>query len=364
MLPSFRGKTVLSASLGAQAPTGAGTPRELFFDAHGVIAQPADKYDLVVCASAGATFLDQATLTAITACLRPGGEMLLQEVVRIAELPAAVHRAAQVRGLREASGLRRALLFAGLATTGGAPATAPTPLAREAWVTAVAALHPQLASLASAGSLEAVDALDALAAALGPSLGVCTITCTRPEFKAGASFSLRSRTAVANPAAPVPTPAPTPAAQLGAWGTAVASARAEVGDELIDEDELLSAEDLAKKEAVMDCGTGSDGKRKACKNCSCGLREMLEDDAADENAPPPAKSACGNCALGDAYRCAGCPHRGKPSFVEGSDGLKLADAMMQGDSEAALPAPSVLTASSGGGSGGVVKLSLDDTMDL
>ena len=68
----------------------------------------------------------------------------------------------------------------------------------------------------------------------------------------------------------------------------------------------------AKMPVEIDCGTSKEGKRKACKNCSCGLREILEND--DGNTPPPAKSACGNCSLGDAFRCANCPHLGKPAF--------------------------------------------------
>ena len=128
----------------------------------------------------------------------------------------------------------------------------------------------------------------------------------------------------------------------------------------MDEDSLLEEEDRAKKVAEkMDCGTGSDGKRKACKNCSCGLKEMLENEEGDLVAVP-AKSSCGNCSLGDAYRCAGCPHLGKPVWKEGEE-VKLADSVMGGDAAAtAAPTAAKLGKAS---SGGVVKLSLDDTMD-
>lgn len=85
---------------------------------------------------------------------------------------------------------------------------------------------------------------------------------------------------------------------------------------LEDDDALLDAAapvDTKKADSGSDCST----KRRACKNCSCGRAEMeaagieVADSAAD------APSACGNCSKGDAFRCATCPHLGKPAWNAG-----------------------------------------------
>ena len=370
-MQDWRGKTVLAVACGFPAPTGYGTPAELVLDVRSVTAQPADKFDLAVCASAGASFLDDATLAALAKSVRPGGEASVTELVRLPTSgagTAAVGSLGALDKLRDADGLRRALLFAGLAPAASTPA--PTPLTADA-MAAVAALYPQLASAAAVGGAEAKDALLALASVLAPRLGMCTITCSRPAFKPGASFSLRSRAAVAaaptvQSAAPPPSFPSQPAAQApdpaSAMAAAWSAAAAATGDDtdLIDEDELLAEEDRAKKEASSDCGTGNDGKRKACKNCSCGLRELLESEEGASEVPPPAKSACGNCSLGDAYRCAGCPHRGKPAFVDGSE-VKVADAMEV--SMAGAPGGGGGPLGTGGTGGGIVMLAPGDTME-
>ncbi|KAK9502883.1 hypothetical protein O3M35_011570 [Rhynocoris fuscipes] len=91
-----------------------------------------------------------------------------------------------------------------------------------------------------------------------------------------------------------------------------------VDDEIIDSDQLLDEDDLKKPnpENLKVCGTT--GKRKACKNCSCGLADELaqEDQAKGEPAQTKA-SSCGNCYLGDAFRCASCPYLGMPAFKPG-----------------------------------------------
>ena len=84
-------------------------------------------------------------------------------------------------------------------------------------------------------------------------------------------------------------------------------------DDLVDEDDLLSSYDLLmsgltkpNKITKKDCQTS----RKACKNCSCGR--------ADESSGNKSKtSMCGNCHLGDGFRCDTCPSKGLPPFNPG-----------------------------------------------
>ncbi|TYG45039.1 hypothetical protein ES288_D11G143400v1 [Gossypium darwinii] len=90
--------------------------------------------------------------------------------------------------------------------------------------------------------------------------------------------------------------------------------------DLIDEDSLLTEEDLKKPQlpTVGDCEVGS--TRKACKNCTCGRAEQEEkvkklELSADQLNNP--QSACGNCGLGDAFRCSTCPYKGLPPFKLG-----------------------------------------------
>jgi hypothetical protein len=109
-------------------------------------------------------------------------------------------------------------------------------------------------------------------------------------------------------------------------------------DDRIDEDDLLLAANnddnggmLAPPpsidvEARKAAYAGDDcGGRKACDNCSCGRaeREAAAEHYSGEEKKEPHKSECGNCARGDAFRCAGCPYLGKPAFKEGEEHLVL-----------------------------------------
>jgi len=99
-------------------------------------------------------------------------------------------------------------------------------------------------------------------------------------------------------------------------------------DELIDDDELLDEKDMIKPdpESLKVCGTT--GKRKACKDCSCGLAEELEGEKPKPD--PNVKSSCGSCYLGDAFRCSGCPYLGTPAFKPGEKVI-LSDSMLNPD---------------------------------
>lgn len=122
----------------------------------------------------------------------------------------------------------------------------------------------------------------------------------------------------------------------------------------VDEDALLEADGIQALgiSSTMNtaCGTESVlNKRKPCKNCSCGLADMyynnsntlLETVAAGENntngsaekvdnSVGDKTKSCGNCALGDAFRCASCPYLGLPPFKPGEK-VSLSTSLMTSD---------------------------------
>ncbi|PFX21834.1 Anamorsin [Stylophora pistillata] len=88
--------------------------------------------------------------------------------------------------------------------------------------------------------------------------------------------------------------------------------------DILDSDTLLDEEDLRKPDPASlksDCGTNKAGKKKACKNCTCGLAEELDQGKKPEK--ETLTSSCGSCYLGDAFRCASCPYLGMPPFKPG-----------------------------------------------
>uniref|UniRef100_A0A8D8TFT1 Anamorsin homolog n=1 Tax=Cacopsylla melanoneura TaxID=428564 RepID=A0A8D8TFT1_9HEMI len=104
-------------------------------------------------------------------------------------------------------------------------------------------------------------------------------------------------------------------------------------DDLIDSDQLLNEEDLKKPDPASLKVCGTTGKRKACKDCSCGLAEELDQEAKDKqktSGDPAPKSSCGSCYLGDAFRCATCPYLGMPAFKPGEK-VSISDLQLKAD---------------------------------
>ncbi|KAI0921779.1 electron carrier [Taiwanofungus camphoratus] len=113
----------------------------------------------------------------------------------------------------------------------------------------------------------------------------------------------------------------------------------------IDAESLLTDADRERPAACEPAVAGAPRRKKACKNCTCGLAELEADELAKSKvvlldgaesgqtmevpqsekerlvaaaaAAPKATSSCGNCYLGDAFRCSSCPYRGLPAFKPG-----------------------------------------------
>ncbi|POM60578.1 Anamorsin domain containing hypothetical protein [Phytophthora palmivora] len=97
----------------------------------------------------------------------------------------------------------------------------------------------------------------------------------------------------------------------------------EQDDDIIDEDTLLDDTDEVLQAAKADCGEKVGGKKRACKNCTCGLKDEEDKPVMSEKDLNQLVSGCGNCFKGDAFRCGSCPFLGKPAFKPGMEKVLL-----------------------------------------
>ncbi|XP_074645159.1 anamorsin homolog [Tubulanus polymorphus] len=159
--------------------------------------------------------------------------------------------------------------------------------------------------------------------ALALTLDVCLtqISGQKPAYEVGAQTRLKLSFGAKKPKDVVKTAA--------VWSL---SANDVLDDDIIDSDALLDEEDLKKpdpKSLKAECGPNS-GRKKACKNCNCGLADELDAGGTPTQKTPQQASACGSCYLGDAFRCASCPYLGMPAFKPG-DKVTLSERQLKAD---------------------------------
>ncbi|KAJ8248835.1 hypothetical protein GJAV_G00228250 [Gymnothorax javanicus] len=167
-------------------------------------------------------------------------------------------------------------------------------------------------------SPEEVNALREATEYQGNSLTRVRVCGSKPSYEVGSSSQLKLSFAKKTPK-PVEKPALDPD-KASLW-TLSANDMEDEDVDLIDSDALLDADDLKKPDPASlkapKCGEGAPKKKKACKNCTCGLAEELDQENASAKKGSQPKSACGSCYLGDAFRCASCPYLGMPAFKPG-----------------------------------------------
>jgi len=237
-------------------------------------AHPASSFSRIFSGCLGLASIshDLDTLASLTRLLRPGGHLTLIQILASDQGPAS---------------LTSSLVLSGLTALGP-----PQPL-------------------------ETLPGLEESLVKLNMTSGTAfLVTASKPNHEVGASRLL----SFAKPAAPVKA-----APKADVWTLE------DIEDdtvELMDDSELLNEEDLVKPDPASLRVCGTTGKRKACKDCSCGLKEELEDGK--EPTKKDFTSSCGSCFLGDAFRCGSCPYLGMPAFNPG-DKITLSQRQLNPD---------------------------------
>eukprot|EP00244_Chara_vulgaris_P003709 TRINITY_DN168_c0_g1_i1.p1 TRINITY_DN168_c0_g1~~TRINITY_DN168_c0_g1_i1.p1 ORF type:complete len:346 (-),score=54.73 TRINITY_DN168_c0_g1_i1:1284-2321(-) len=250
--------------------------------------------------------------------LRSGGEVTIQEpCCRRNPVGAESTRLGTLAGsLQSKEGLERALTLSGFIQS--------------------EAMDPLLEVGLCSRLMGVTDA--SLGSSCGPLLVPLAIKARKPQWGTGTSFSLRrpvKATVTGTVKLSVDDLSELAPRANGVNGShnggssVVQISRDNIDDQLSDDDELIDEDELLDDEAAQpsieapandDCEVGKGGVRKACKNCTCGraeeeakgIKPVLTKDMLENP-----QSNCGNCGLGDAFRCGGCPYRGLPPFKPG-----------------------------------------------
>ncbi|KAJ5162560.1 Cytokine-induced anti-apoptosis inhibitor 1 [Penicillium coprophilum] len=212
-------------------------------------------------------------------------------------------------------------------------------LTRDVYATLVPAMKPGAKLQTQDSALNASDSMEAILAGLVQSDN----GFEKPKFDPSAAVPLKFGLKKKNKStAPATVPSIPKGFEAPMGIDAPTNHDRDDDDELINEDTLLSEEDLTRP--IMpppECQPKTGRRRRACKDCTCGLADKLEAEDRERRANADKElnvmkldtgdlaeldftvegktGSCGSCALGDAFRCDGCPYMGLPAFKPGQE---------------------------------------------